>query len=93
MAAAASVARPSRHVARTFGSAAQCSGSGSSETDYLNGEVILLGRLHGVPTPANEVLQLYVDRMAKERQQPGAVSIEELREQVALRELAIGARA
>ena len=28
-------------------------GTGSIETDYLNGEVVLLGRIHGVPTPAN----------------------------------------
>jgi 2-dehydropantoate 2-reductase len=28
-----------------------------SEVDYLNGEVVLLGRLHGVPTPVNEALQ------------------------------------
>ncbi len=26
------------------------------ETDYLNGEIVLLGRLHGVPTPVNEAL-------------------------------------
>jgi 2-dehydropantoate 2-reductase len=28
-----------------------------SEIDYLAGEVVLLGRLHGVPTPVNELLQ------------------------------------
>ncbi|CAN5409386.1 2-dehydropantoate 2-reductase N-terminal domain-containing protein [soil metagenome] len=28
-----------------------------SEVDYLNGEVVLLGRRHGVPTPVNEALQ------------------------------------
>ena len=27
------------------------------EVDYLNGEIVLLGRLHGVPTPVNEMLQ------------------------------------
>ena len=27
------------------------------EVDYLNGEIVLLGRLHGVPTPVNELLQ------------------------------------
>ena len=31
-------------------------GTGSIETDYLNGEIVLLGRLHGVPTPVNEGL-------------------------------------
>ena len=28
-------------------------GTGALETDYLNGEIVLLGRLHGVPTPIN----------------------------------------
>jgi 2-dehydropantoate 2-reductase len=32
-------------------------GAGSVETDYLNGEIVLLGREHGVPTPANALLQ------------------------------------
>jgi 2-dehydropantoate 2-reductase len=29
-------------------------GTGTIETDYLTGEIVLLGRLHGVPTPANQ---------------------------------------
>ena len=29
-------------------------GTGDSEIDYLAGEVVLQGRLHGVPTPVNE---------------------------------------
>ena len=36
---------------------ASSGGSGSIETDYLNGEIVLLGRLHGVPTPVNALLQ------------------------------------
>ncbi len=28
----------------------------SIEADYLNGEIVLLGRLHGVPTPINAAL-------------------------------------
>src|SRR5689334_5987853 len=28
-------------------------GTGRIEVDYLNGEIVLLGRLHGVPTPVN----------------------------------------
>ncbi len=49
---------------RTGGSTRQSvqRGAGSIETDYLNGEIVLLGRLHGVPTPANELLQ----RLARE---------------------------
>lgn len=35
-------------------------GQGSVETDYLNGEIVLLGRLHDVPTPVNERLQRWM---------------------------------
>lgn len=31
-------------------------GAGSIETDYLNGEIVLLGRLHGAPVPLNAAL-------------------------------------
>jgi len=43
--------------ARTGGSSWQslARGTGDIETDYLNGEICLLGRLHGVATPANAV--------------------------------------
>jgi 2-dehydropantoate 2-reductase len=60
--------------------------TGSSETDYLNGEIILLGHLHGIPTPANEVIQLYVDRLARLKQPPGTVDVEEVRAEIARRE-------
>ncbi|MAG33068.1 MAG: 2-dehydropantoate 2-reductase [Deltaproteobacteria bacterium] len=39
-------------------------GLGSIETDYINGEIVLLGRLHGVPTPANATLQAEANAMA-----------------------------
>ena len=32
------------------------SGTGDSEIDYLSGEIVLQGRLHGVPTPVNEAV-------------------------------------
>jgi 2-dehydropantoate 2-reductase len=35
------------------------------ETDYLNGEISLLGRLHGVPTPLNDALCRLADRHAR----------------------------
>ncbi len=66
-------------------------GSGSIEVDYLNGEVSLLGRLHDVPTPANEVFQLLADRMARERMTPGSISPDEVRHLIAQRS-AVGAR-
>lgn len=48
------------------------------ETDYLNGEVALLGRLHGVPTPANAYMQNLLVRMAREGMEPGAVDVEQV---------------
>ena len=45
--------------------------SGSIETDYLNGEIVLLGRVHGVPTPVNELLQRLAAEAARERRPPG----------------------
>lgn len=46
------------------------SGAGSVETDFLNGEVVLLGHLHGVPTPVNRALQRLATRAATERAAP-----------------------
>ena len=40
-------------------------GSGSTEIDYLAGEVVLLGRLHGVPTPACEAIQRATTQLAR----------------------------
>ena len=66
-------------------------GAGNSEVDYICGEIVMLGRLHGVPTPANEVVQLQVDRLARTRQAPGTVDIESLRAEIRRREEALGA--
>jgi 2-dehydropantoate 2-reductase len=33
-------------------------GLGSVEVDFFNGEIVLLGRLHGVPTPVNDRVQI-----------------------------------
>jgi len=49
-------------------------GAGSVETDYLNGEVVLLGRSHGVPTPVNELLQQLANELVRERRPPGLLS-------------------
>ncbi len=53
-------------------------GSGSIEAEYLNGEIVLLGGLHGVPTPVNELLQRLALRAASEATPPGTLGIEEL---------------
>lgn len=53
-------------------------GSGSIETDYLNGEIVRLARLAGVPAPLNEGLQRLARQAAVERRAPGSISPEEL---------------
>lgn len=49
-------------------------GVGSVETDYLTGEIVLQGRLHGIPTPINALLQRLANELARERRPPGAWS-------------------
>lgn len=54
-------------------------GAGSIEADYLNGEIVQLGRLHGVETPVNELLQRTANRFAREGRAPGSLAAAELR--------------
>jgi|GEM_PF-100391 len=49
-----------------------------SEVDYLNGEVALLGRLHGVATPYNEALQRVLGVAGLRREPPGAHDVGEV---------------
>jgi 2-dehydropantoate 2-reductase len=42
-------------------------GTGNVETDYLAGEIVLIGRLHGIPTPVNELLQHATNELARRR--------------------------
>jgi 2-dehydropantoate 2-reductase len=44
------------------------------ETDYLNGEIVLGGRRHGVPTPVNEALCHLAWEAAREGWKPGALA-------------------
>ncbi|WP_327258610.1 MULTISPECIES: ketopantoate reductase family protein [unclassified Streptomyces] len=53
-------------------------GTGTIEADYLNGEIVLLGRLHGVPTPVNDVLRRTANTFARERREPGSMPVAEL---------------
>ncbi|QGV77204.1 ketopantoate reductase family protein [Streptomyces ficellus] len=53
-------------------------GTGSIEADYLNGEISLLGRLHGVATPVNDVLRHAANIFARKGLPPGAMSVEDL---------------
>ena len=50
----------------------------SVETDYLTGEIVLLGRLHGVPTPVNDLLQRLANQMALEGRPPSSVAAEDV---------------
>ena len=53
-------------------------GTGSIEADFLNGEIVLLGRELGLPTPVNEVLQRLANQAARERRAPGSATAEEV---------------
>jgi 2-dehydropantoate 2-reductase len=53
-------------------------GTGTIEAGCLNGEIVLLGRLHGVPTPLNELLQRLANRFACERRAAGSMPVDEL---------------
>lgn len=57
-------------------------GNGDTETDFLNGEICLLGRLHGVPTPANRAIQLLSSRLARSRGRPESIPIEAVEQQI-----------
>jgi 2-dehydropantoate 2-reductase len=52
--------------------------TGNIEADWLNGEIVLLGRLHAIATPVNERLQAVANRMARDGAAPGSMSAEEL---------------
>ena len=66
--------------ARTLGSSWQslARGAGSIEADHLNGEIVLEGRLHGVPAPVNELLRVAANDAARRGARPGSVSEAEL---------------
>jgi 2-dehydropantoate 2-reductase len=53
-------------------------GAATLETDYLNGEIAMLGRLHGVATPVNEALQRLASEAARAGAQPGSMALDEL---------------
>ncbi|MCF2527694.1 ketopantoate reductase family protein [Yinghuangia soli] len=67
-------------IPRPGGSAYQSllRGVGSIETDYINGEITRLGRLHGVPTPVNEAVHRLANRFAAEHRPPGTATAAEI---------------
>jgi 2-dehydropantoate 2-reductase len=60
-------------------------GTGSIEAEFLNGEIVLLGALHGVPTPVNSLLQRLAVQAAVSGRPPGSCGLEELSEAAGLR--------
>jgi len=52
-------------------------GAPTLETDYFNGEILLLGRMHGVETPTNEFLQRYATRLLRGEILAGSVGAEQ----------------
>jgi 2-dehydropantoate 2-reductase len=53
-------------------------GTGAIETDYLNGEIVWLGRQHGIETPANELIRREAVRAAREHRSPNTVQAADL---------------
>lgn len=53
-------------------------GTGRTEVDFLNGEVVLLGRLHGVPTPANSLCVDVAHELARTGAPPGSIDLADL---------------
>jgi 2-dehydropantoate 2-reductase len=59
-------------------------GTGSIEAEFLNGEVVLLGALHGVATPVNALLQRLALQAAAEGRPPGSWTVEQLHDAAGL---------
>jgi 2-dehydropantoate 2-reductase len=57
-------------------------GTGNIEADWLNGEIVLLGRVHQIATPVNELLRSTANRMAREGIAPGTIPAKELLDQL-----------
>lgn len=75
--------RPIANAARPGCSTWQSLARGRAlEVDYLNGEIALLGRLHGVPTPINSALQRLANAAARAGARPGALALADLEAQL-----------
>ena len=53
-------------------------GTGNIEADYLNGEIVLLGKLHGVATPANQCLLELANQLAASGAEPGSIPVDQV---------------
>ena len=61
--------------------AERAAGYRGHRTDYLNGEIVRLGRLHDVPTPANQLIQTLARKVASSGR-PGTMSAASILDQL-----------
>ena len=52
------------------------------ETDFLNGEIVRIGTVHGVPTPANVLLRNLAYDAARAGRKPGFMSASQVLSQL-----------
>jgi ketopantoate reductase len=50
----------------------------SNESDFLNGELVLLARLNAVPAPLNVAIQARIARAVREGTRPGSLGDDDL---------------
>jgi 2-dehydropantoate 2-reductase len=62
-------------------------GAATLETDFLNGEIVHLAGLYGVPAPVNTALASLARRAAREGIRPGDLAVEEVERALGLRRL------
>ena len=54
-----------------------------NEVDYLNGEIVQLGRLYNISVPTNIVMQNLMKRMTQEGIEPRSIGIPEIKRLIA----------
>jgi 2-dehydropantoate 2-reductase len=62
--------------------------TGEVETDYLNGEIALLGRLHGIDTPVNAALCRLAARVASDGSGPQTLTAADVLSEAGLQDVA-----
>ena len=70
-----------RHGSSTFQSLLR--DTGDIEADYMNGEIVQLGRLHGIPTPVNAAVQNIGVDLIRGAIKPRSLTADAIRELVA----------
>ena len=82
---AAGIYRMSTQLERVAGSTWQSlpRGAADVETEYLNGDICQLGRLHGVATPANDAVVQISRRLIRQAAGPGSLTASEVLELLA----------